>query len=83
MPIAVTFLEQDRQRPEDIAALLADFLSAAKTSLSIAVYNFRLSGRAADLVVNALRLAGCGGRDAAHRLRRGQETGRRPVADTR
>ena len=55
MPIAVTFLEQDRQRPEDIAALLADFLSAAKTSLSIAVYDFRLSGRAADLVVAALR----------------------------
>jgi phosphatidylserine/phosphatidylglycerophosphate/cardiolipin synthase-like enzyme len=55
MSIIATFLEQDRQRPEQIAALLADFLSAAKSSLSIAVYDFRLQGRAADLVVGALR----------------------------
>ena len=55
MPITATFLEQDRQRPEDIAALLADFLAAAKSSLSIAVYDFRLRGRAADLVAGALR----------------------------
>lgn len=55
MTIALTFLEQDRQRPEEIAALLADFLSAAKSTLALAVYDFRLSGAAADLVLNALR----------------------------
>ena len=53
--IAVTFLEQDRQKPEQIAALLADFLSAARTSLHLAIYDFRLSDALAAPVVDALR----------------------------
>jgi phosphatidylserine/phosphatidylglycerophosphate/cardiolipin synthase-like enzyme len=53
--IAVTFLEQDRQKPEQIAALLAEFLSAARTSLHIAIYDLRLSDAVGAPVVEALR----------------------------
>jgi phosphatidylserine/phosphatidylglycerophosphate/cardiolipin synthase-like enzyme len=53
--IAVSFLEQDRQRPEQTAALLAEFLSAARRSLHIAVYDMRLSDAVAAPVVGALR----------------------------
>jgi phosphatidylserine/phosphatidylglycerophosphate/cardiolipin synthase-like enzyme len=55
MAITVTFLQQDRQRPEEIAAQLAEFLRAARTSLHLAVYDFHLSGAASDLVLGALR----------------------------
>jgi len=53
--IAVTFLEQDRQKPEQIATLLAEFLSAARSSLHLAIYDFRLSDALAAPVVQALR----------------------------
>jgi phosphatidylserine/phosphatidylglycerophosphate/cardiolipin synthase-like enzyme len=53
--IAVTFLEQDRQQPAEVAALLADFLSAARSSLHIAIYDLRLSDAVAAPVVKALR----------------------------
>jgi phosphatidylserine/phosphatidylglycerophosphate/cardiolipin synthase-like enzyme len=53
--VAVTFLEQDRQRPEDVAALLAEFLSAARSSLHVAIYDLRLSDVPAAPVVWALR----------------------------
>jgi phosphatidylserine/phosphatidylglycerophosphate/cardiolipin synthase-like enzyme len=53
--IAVTFLEQDRQRPEQIAELLAEFLSAARKSLHVAIYDLRLSDAVAAPVVKALR----------------------------
>jgi phosphatidylserine/phosphatidylglycerophosphate/cardiolipin synthase-like enzyme len=53
--IAVTFLEQDRQKPEQIAPLLAEFLSAARTSLHVAIYDLRLSDAVAAPVVRALR----------------------------
>ncbi len=53
--IAVTFLEQDRQPPEQIAALLAEFLSAARSRLHIAIYDLRLSDALAAPVVQALR----------------------------
>jgi phosphatidylserine/phosphatidylglycerophosphate/cardiolipin synthase-like enzyme len=52
---AVTFLEQDRQKPEQVAALLAEFLSAARASLHIAIYDLRLSDALAAPVVEALR----------------------------
>jgi phosphatidylserine/phosphatidylglycerophosphate/cardiolipin synthase-like enzyme len=53
--IAVTFLEQDRQKPEQIAAQLAEFLSAARASLHIAIYDLRLSDAVGAPVVEALR----------------------------
>ena len=55
MAINVTFLEQDRQTPAQIAALLADFLNAAKTTLHIAIYDFRLTDTTAGPVVQALQ----------------------------
>src|SRR5205085_752776 len=61
--IAVTFLEQDRQRPEQIAALLAEFLSAAGSSLHIAIYDLRLGDAVAAPVVEALRQRAAAGVD--------------------
>ena len=56
MPVAVTFLEQGKQAPAQIAGQLAEFLNAAKTSLHIAIYDFRLGEITAGAVrVGALR----------------------------
>jgi phosphatidylserine/phosphatidylglycerophosphate/cardiolipin synthase-like enzyme len=55
MPIDVTFLEQGKQPPAQIATLLADFLSKARSSLHLAIYDFRLSDALAAPVVQALR----------------------------
>ena len=55
MPIDVTFLEQGGQPPERVAVLLGDFLAAARVSLHVAVYDFRLTGAVAAPVVEALR----------------------------
>ncbi len=55
MVVAVTFLEQDKQRPADVAALLADFVNAARASLHVAIYDCRLSDPVAAPVVAALR----------------------------
>jgi phosphatidylserine/phosphatidylglycerophosphate/cardiolipin synthase-like enzyme len=59
--IAVTFLEQGGQKPEEVAALLAEFLSAARSSLHVAVYDFRLGDALADPVVGALRARAAAG----------------------
>jgi phosphatidylserine/phosphatidylglycerophosphate/cardiolipin synthase-like enzyme len=53
--ITTTFLEQGKQKPEVIASLLADFLSAAKTSLHMAIYDFRFSDGVGAPVVKALQ----------------------------
>jgi phosphatidylserine/phosphatidylglycerophosphate/cardiolipin synthase-like enzyme len=55
MSIAVTFLEQDGQQPTEVAALLADFLRAARSTLHLAIYDFRLNDQLAARVVEALR----------------------------
>jgi phosphatidylserine/phosphatidylglycerophosphate/cardiolipin synthase-like enzyme len=55
MSVAVTFLEQEEQRPGEVAALLADFLASARSSLHLAIYDFRLSASLAEPVVQALR----------------------------
>ena len=55
MAIEVTFLEQGSQRQADIAMLLAEFISAARTSLHLAIYDFRLSGTPAETILSALR----------------------------
>src|SRR5262249_56383943 len=54
MPISVTFLEQGKRQPAQVAALLADFLAAARASLHVAIYDFRLSPALAAPVVQAL-----------------------------
>src|SRR5438105_107597 len=53
--VAITFLEQDRQPAAQVASLLAEFLAAARTSLHLAVYDFRLSDPVAAPVVKVLR----------------------------
>src|SRR5207248_2836684 len=55
MTIAVTFLEQGKQTPTQVAAQLAEFLEAARTSLHLALYDFRLGDAVAAPVVEALR----------------------------
>jgi phosphatidylserine/phosphatidylglycerophosphate/cardiolipin synthase-like enzyme len=55
LAIEVTFLEQDRQAPDQVAALLADFLGAARSSLHLAVYDFRLGETLAGPVAATLR----------------------------
>jgi len=55
MGITTTFLEQGKQKPGDIAALLADFLSGTRTRLHVAIYDFRLSDALAAPVIKAVR----------------------------
>jgi len=55
MAIATTFLEQGGQRAEDVAGVLADFLSAARARLHLAIYDCRLSDAVAAPVIEALR----------------------------
>ena len=55
MTIRVHFLEQERQDPADVAARLAEFVAAARVSLHLAIYDFRLSPHLAGPVVKALR----------------------------
>jgi phosphatidylserine/phosphatidylglycerophosphate/cardiolipin synthase-like enzyme len=55
MTIAVSFLEAQRQQGADIAALVVDFVAAARTSLHVAIYDCRLGDKLAAPVVQALR----------------------------
>ena len=68
MTIAVTFLQQGGQPAADIAALLADFLAAARSSLHLAIYDFRLGDQLAAPVVRALRERAAAGRGAGASL---------------
>ena len=55
MAISVTFLEQDGQQPSQVAALLDQFFRAARSSLHLAIYDFRLSDPLAAPLTLALR----------------------------
>src|ERR1700730_8956948 len=55
MAIVATFLEEGKQSPDDVAARLAQFLSAARASLHVAIYDCRLSDGLAPAVVQALQ----------------------------
>jgi phosphatidylserine/phosphatidylglycerophosphate/cardiolipin synthase-like enzyme len=55
MSITLTFLEQGKQDPATVAGRLADFLAAARSSLHLAIYDFRLGDALAAPVVRALR----------------------------
>lgn len=63
MSIDVTFLEQDRQSPAEIAALLTDFINGSRVSLHLAIYDFRLGEALAAPVVAALRARAAAGID--------------------
>ena len=62
------------QSAEDIAALAAEFLGAARETLELALYDVRLPGRAGDLVADALRAAAA--RGVAVRLLYNVDSGR-------
>jgi phosphatidylserine/phosphatidylglycerophosphate/cardiolipin synthase-like enzyme len=53
-PIHVRTLTDGGQAPEDVAAELIEFLSAARQTLEIALYDVRLPGAVGDSVVKAL-----------------------------
>jgi phosphatidylserine/phosphatidylglycerophosphate/cardiolipin synthase-like enzyme len=76
MSITATFLEQGGQRPETVAGLLAEFLSAARTSLHLAIYDFRLGEALAAPVVAALRDRAAAGVD----LRIAYDAGKKALA---
>jgi phosphatidylserine/phosphatidylglycerophosphate/cardiolipin synthase-like enzyme len=61
MGFTVTFLEQKGQASAAIAAALADFLAAARTSLHLAIYDCRLSDALAAPVLQALRTRAAAG----------------------
>jgi phosphatidylserine/phosphatidylglycerophosphate/cardiolipin synthase-like enzyme len=55
MTIEATFLSQGDQQPQQIAQLLSEFLAAARSTLHLAIYDFRLSDPLAAPVIQALR----------------------------
>lgn len=56
-PIATVFLTDKGQRAEGIANLIGEFLSRARRSLEIAMYDLRLDGTPADVLAHAVRQA--------------------------
>jgi phosphatidylserine/phosphatidylglycerophosphate/cardiolipin synthase-like enzyme len=51
------FLRKDGQKSNDVASHLADFISGAEKTLYTAIYDCRLEGEDADIVLNAYRKA--------------------------
>ncbi|HVD01548.1 MAG TPA: phospholipase D-like domain-containing protein [Candidatus Dormibacteraeota bacterium] len=54
-PVEFAFLEDGGQTAEGTAAKLADFISAARTSLEIAIYDLQLQGASAEALLDAVR----------------------------
>ena len=54
-PIEFAFLEDGGQTADGTAALLAQFIGAARATLEIAIYDLRLSGAAAQTLLDAVR----------------------------
>src|SRR6476660_3859026 len=52
--LAAAFLHEGGQTAERVAGWLADFISGAKSSLDIAIYDCRLDNEPAKIVRNAL-----------------------------
>jgi phosphatidylserine/phosphatidylglycerophosphate/cardiolipin synthase-like enzyme len=61
--IVETLLQAGGQKPEDIAALLIEFIAASRSSLHIAIYDFRLHDPVAGPVIQALRDRAAAGMD--------------------
>lgn len=53
--IAIRFLEQDQQRPEEVAGWLADFVDQTRRTLDIALYDCRLSDGPASILRESLQ----------------------------
>src|SRR5262249_10202380 len=52
--LTVRFLSEGEQMSKDVAEMLADFISGAQASLSIAIYDFRLSSVSRTIIEQAL-----------------------------
>jgi phosphatidylserine/phosphatidylglycerophosphate/cardiolipin synthase-like enzyme len=63
MGINVTFLEEGSQTPAQVAAQHVGFIAAARSTLHLAVYDFRLSDSVGEPVVRALRERAAAGVD--------------------
>ncbi|HET9847676.1 MAG TPA: phospholipase D-like domain-containing protein [Candidatus Dormibacteraeota bacterium] len=59
--LELAFLQDGAQKAEEIAAQLADFLSAAQRSLDIAIYDLNLAGGPADQLRTAIMSAAARG----------------------
>ena len=53
--LAAAFLHENGQAPEVVAGWLAEFISAAKSSIDIAIYDCRLDDRPATIIRTALQ----------------------------
>jgi phosphatidylserine/phosphatidylglycerophosphate/cardiolipin synthase-like enzyme len=82
MAIAVTFLEAGKQQPAAIAALLAEFVSGARATLHLAIYDFRLSDAVAVPVVQALRDRAAAGVEVRIAYDAGKPNAQFPLAGT-
>lgn len=82
MSIDAGFLEEGGQQASDIAALLAEFISAARSTLHLAIYDFRLSDAVADPVVRALRERAAAGVDVRIAYDAGKPHAHFPTAGT-
>ncbi len=60
-PIEFAFLEDGAQTAEGTAAILSDFIAGAQATLEIAIYDLRLSGGAAQVLLDAVRAASARG----------------------
>ncbi len=56
-PIEFAFLEDGEQSAEGTASILAAFIAGATSTLEIAIYDLRLSGQAAQMLLEAVRAA--------------------------
>ncbi len=76
-PIEFAFLEDGGQSAEGTASLLAQFIAGASSTLEIAIYDLRLSGVAAQTLLEAVR--GAAARGVAVRGGFNQDHPRRPL----
>jgi phosphatidylserine/phosphatidylglycerophosphate/cardiolipin synthase-like enzyme len=76
-PIQFVFLEDGGQRVEGTASLLAQFIAGASSTLEIAIYDLRLSGAAAQTLLDAVR--GAATRGVAVRVVFNQDHAKRPI----
>jgi phosphatidylserine/phosphatidylglycerophosphate/cardiolipin synthase-like enzyme len=76
-PIQFAFLEDGGQSVEGTASLLAQFIAGASSTLEIAIYDLRLSGAAAQTLLDAVR--GAASRGVAVRVVFNQDHPKRPI----
>jgi phosphatidylserine/phosphatidylglycerophosphate/cardiolipin synthase-like enzyme len=78
MTIETTFLAQGNQAPAAIAQLLVEFVTAARSTLHLAIYDFRLSDAVAAPVVQALKQRAAAGVEVRIAYDHGKPTAKFP-----